>query len=30
MYDKLVRDIVDFPHEKVLDQGLLAQVPRVS
>jgi hypothetical protein len=30
MYDKLVRDIVDFPHEKVLDQGLLAQVPQAS
>ncbi len=30
MYDKLVRDIVDFPHEKVIDQGLLTQVPQVK
>ena len=28
MYDKLIRDVIDFPHEKVINQGgLLEQVP---
>ena len=30
MYDKLVRDVIDFPHEKVLDIGILNQIPKVS
>ncbi len=31
MYDKLIRDVIDFPHEKVISQGgLLEQVPHVS
>lgn len=30
MYDKLVRDIVDFPHEKVIDTGLLNQIPKAA
>jgi hypothetical protein len=30
MYDKLVRDVIDFPHEKVLDVGILNQIPKVS
>ena len=30
MYDKLIRDIIDFPHEKVIDQGsLLSRVPQL-
>jgi len=29
MYDKLIRDIIDFPHEKVISVGgLLQQVPQ--
>lgn len=28
MYDKLVRDIIDFPHEKVIDQNILVHIPR--
>ncbi len=31
MYDKLIRDIIDFPHEKVVNQGgLLQRVPQVQ
>ena len=31
MYDKLIRDVIDFPHEKVINQGgLLEQVPRIT
>jgi predicted transcriptional regulator len=31
MYDKLIRDIIDFPHEKVINQGsLLEQLPQVT
>ncbi len=30
MYDKLIRDIIDFPHDKVIDQGsLLSRVPQL-
>ena len=29
MYDKLIRDIIDFPHEKVINQGsVLEQIPQ--
>ena len=28
MYDKLVRDVIDYPHERVIDSGLLSQVPK--
>lgn len=28
MYDKLVRDIIDFPHERVIDQNILVHIPR--
>lgn len=28
MYDKLVRDVIDYPHERVIDTGLLSQVPK--
>ena len=28
MYDKLVRDVIDYPHERVIDGGLLSQVPK--
>lgn len=30
MYDKLVRDVVDFPHEKVIDSGISSRIPRIS
>lgn len=31
MYDKLIRDIIDFPHEKVINQGsLLSRVPQIQ
>ena len=31
MYDKLIRDIIDFPHETVVNQGsLLEQIPQVA
>jgi hypothetical protein len=30
MYDKLVRDVIDSPHEKVFDHGILNQIPRVA
>ncbi len=31
MYDKLIRDFIDFPHEKVINAGnLLEQVPRAN
>jgi len=30
MYDKLIRDVIDFPHERVINQGsLLEQVPQI-
>lgn len=30
MYDKLVRDVIDFPHEKILDVGIMNQIPKVT
>lgn len=31
MYDKLIRDVIDFPHEEVINTGsLLQQVPQVN
>jgi len=31
MYDKLIRDVIDFPHEKIINQGsLLEQVPQIA
>ena len=31
MYDKLIRDVIDFPHEKVINVGsLLEQVPQIN
>lgn len=30
MYDKLVRDIVDFRHIKLIDKGILSQVPTMN
>lgn len=31
MYDKLIRDVIDFPHEKVINQGgLLEQIPQIT
>lgn len=31
MYDKLIRDIIDFPHEKVINAGgLLSKVPQLQ
>ncbi|MEI6316766.1 MAG: hypothetical protein WCO65_03545 [bacterium] len=31
MYDKLIRDVIDFPHETAINQGsLLEQVPQVA
>ncbi len=31
MYDKLIRDVIDFPHEKVINTGgLLEQVPQAT
>lgn len=31
MYDKLIRDVIDFPHEKVVDTGnLLQQIPQIN
>jgi hypothetical protein len=31
MYDKLIRDVIDFPHEKIISVGgLLAQVPQLT
>ena len=30
MYDKLIRDVIDFPHEKVINQGgILQQIPNL-
>lgn len=29
MYDKLVRDVVDAPYEKVIDVGILNKIPKV-
>jgi hypothetical protein len=28
MYDKLIRDVIDFPHDQIIDQGVLSQVPK--
>ncbi len=28
MYDKLIRDVIDFPHDRIIDLGLLTQVPK--
>jgi hypothetical protein len=31
MYDKLIRDVIDFPHESLISQsGLLEQIPHVT
>jgi hypothetical protein len=30
MYDKLVRDVIDSPHEQILDVGIMNQIPKVS
>lgn len=30
MYDKLVRDVIDAPYEKIHDAGILNQIPKVS
>ena len=31
MYDKLIRDVIDFPHEKIINTGsLLEQVPQIN
>lgn len=30
MYDKLVRDVVDFPHMRVINQGILDQIPHIK
>ena len=31
MYDKLIRDVIDFPHEKVINtSSLLEQVPQIN
>ena len=30
MYDKLVRDVIDSPYEKILDLGILNKIPKVS
>lgn len=29
MYDKLVRDVIDAPYEKVIDTGVLNKIPKV-
>jgi hypothetical protein len=28
MYDKLIRDVIDFPHERVIDMGVLSKLPK--
>ncbi len=31
MYDKLIRDVIDFPHQKIINVGgLLEQVPKLT
>lgn len=30
MYDKLIRDVIDFSHIKVVDTGILSRVPKMS
>jgi hypothetical protein len=30
MYDKLIRDVIDFSHIKVVDTGILSKVPKMS
>lgn len=30
MYDKLIRDVIDFPHIKVVDAGVLSKIPKMS
>lgn len=30
MYDKLVRDSLDYPHDVVIDLGMLEQVPKIQ
>lgn len=30
MYDKLIRDVIDFSHIKVIDTGILSKVPKMS
>jgi len=28
MYDKLIRDVIDYPHERVIDVGVLSKLPK--
>jgi hypothetical protein len=30
MYDKLIRDVVDFPHIRVLDKNVLSRIPHMA
>ena len=30
MYDKLIRDVIDYPHQKLVDIGILDQIPKTS
>lgn len=30
MYDKLVRDVIDFKHIKLIDRGILSQIPTMG
>lgn len=30
MYDKLVRDVIDYPHEQVIDIGILSKIPKTT
>lgn len=30
MYDKLVRDVIDYPHREVINLGILSQVPKAT
>ncbi len=30
MYDKLIRDVIDFSHIKVIDTGILSKVPKMA
>ncbi len=30
MYDKLIRDVVDFPHLRILDKNILSKIPHMA
>ncbi len=30
MYDKLIRDVVDFPHIRIMDKNILSRIPQMS